>query len=202
MALNIPLEQSSNIPLAIVGETFLVLRKDVECEITVSGMKKLKATGSVYLTTERLAFVSSNPTVKDGFAFYSFGLPLNTLSKESFNQPIFGCNNLSGMESISCGNLIYVLNTSVGTVSPYPGSALPSSIDFKLFFKNGCGRFLSLFFLALRGARNPSAIPEENTLSSIAQRGQLDQVAAVDLNDPSVLYISQPDSVGSGSTAL
>mmetsp|Transcript_13234 Transcript_13234/g.15457 ORF Transcript_13234/g.15457 Transcript_13234/m.15457 type:complete len:185 (-) Transcript_13234:80-634(-) len=184
MALNIPLEQSSNIPLAIVGETFLVLRKDVECEITVSGMKKLKATGSVYLTTERLAFVSSNPTVKDGFAFYSFGLPLNTLRKESFNQPIFGCNNLSG------------------TVSPYPGSALPSSIDFKLFFKNGCGRFLSLFFLALRGARNPSAIPEENTLSSIAQRGQLDQVAAVDLNDPSVLYISQPDSVGSGSTAL
>mmetsp|Transcript_11373 Transcript_11373/g.12925 ORF Transcript_11373/g.12925 Transcript_11373/m.12925 type:complete len:189 (+) Transcript_11373:54-620(+) len=173
MALNPPM-YSRDLPMAMVGETYILSRDGIDCEVSVESLPQIKGSGKIYLTTKRLIFVCNKPVQEEGFRFVAFAFPLDSLRNEDFKQPIFGCNHL------------------VGTVDPMQGTEIQHPVDFKLYFKNGTNRFLTFFMRALRDTRTPPAVVAQ-TLSAIAARGDLGLVAAADPNDPSVVYIAQPD---------
>jgi len=104
-----------------------------------------------------------------------FDLPLATLVNESFNQPIFGANNLSGESP------------------PLEGTGLQDIIKWVLYFNNGgVGTFLPLFFRLLSEMRNRMAQSEPTNAFTSVEAQQIIQAAYVDPNDPSKLYVSQP----------
>jgi WW domain-binding protein 2 len=75
-------------------------------------------------------------------------------------------------------------------------SLLPGDSHFKLWFTSGgCNTFLKLFCYVLDQVRKQSALrrgPDQAFLDSV-RLGQLGQnVAFVDPNDPTVIYVSQP----------
>ena len=98
---------------------------------------KLFKNGKLYVTTIRMVFVASNPDINSDFC--SFDIPLSNIRGEKFNQPIFGCNNLSG------------------TCLPLPG--FNGSIGWIIAFKSGgVGRLLSVLQDLL--VRNRTGRPE------------------------------------------
>jgi len=132
---------------------------------------KFDAKGDLYLSTLRLVFVSKGSGSLEGF-----DLPIATLTQESFNQPIFGANNLSGVSP------------------PLEGTGLEENIKWYLYFNNGgVGTFLPLFFRLLTEMRTrmgqPNASPAQAFSESDTQ--QIVQAAFVDPNDPSKLYVSR-----------
>ena len=120
----------------------LRIRDNVDFEASLLGedgqvCMKLSKNGKLYVTTIRMVFVASNPDVNSDFC--SFDIPLSNVRGEKFNQPIFGCNNLSG----SC--------------LPLPG--FNGSISWVLAFKSGgVGRLLSVLQDLL--VRNRTGRPE------------------------------------------
>jgi hypothetical protein len=98
---------------------------------------KLSKNGKLYVTTIRMVFVASNPDLNSDF--FSFDIPLSNVRDEAFNQPVFGCNNLSG------------------TCLPLPGFS--GSISWVVAFKSGgVGTLLPLLQDLL--SRNRSGRPE------------------------------------------
>jgi hypothetical protein len=168
-----------------MGEMFVLAREGVEFQVdNVQGIQggKWDARGTIYLSSIRLIFVAKTPSN----SLACFDLPLVYLHGEKFNQPIFGCNNISGQ---------------VNPVLPEGAhwSERPPH-SFKILFKEGgVGTFVPLFFNLLKAIRAqmpqqqqaqsapPSPIPE--------QQPQVDEMmrsAYVDPNDPSKLYLQQP----------
>jgi hypothetical protein len=118
------------------------IRDNVDFEASLIGddgqiCMKLFKNGKLYVTTIRMVFVASNPDVNSDFC--SFDIPLSNVRGEQFNQPIFGCNNLSGM------------------CLPLPGFS--GSINWVIAFKSGgVGRLLSVLQDLL--VRNRTGRPE------------------------------------------
>jgi hypothetical protein len=121
---------------------FHILRDNVDFDASLMGTDgrvcmKLSQNGKLYVTTIRMVFVVSNPDVNSDFC--SFDIPLSNIRGEQFNQPIFGCNNLSG----AC--------------LPLPGFS--GSISWSIAFKSGgVGRLLSVLQDLL--VRNRTGRPE------------------------------------------
>jgi len=120
----------------------------------------------------------------------AFDLPLATLERESFNQPIFGANNLTGVSP------------------PLPGSACDGAdIHWCLSFQDGgVGTFLPIFFGLLAEMR--SRLEAERSGAAGAAAGGSTEVptafavavpetavaevvraAYVDPSDPTKLYV-------------
>eukprot|EP00238_Polyblepharides_amylifera_P003747 CAMPEP_0196583230 /NCGR_PEP_ID=MMETSP1081-20130531/42576_1 /TAXON_ID=36882 /ORGANISM="Pyramimonas amylifera, Strain CCMP720" /LENGTH=152 /DNA_ID=CAMNT_0041904047 /DNA_START=159 /DNA_END=613 /DNA_ORIENTATION=+ len=124
-----------------------------------------------------MAFVCKSPDQE----FAALDIPLAYIRSEKFNQPIFGCNNLSG-------NVFSVDNGGPS------GSAPPW--EFTIYFKEGgCGTFLPIFLGQIEAARNGAqrateGVPEE---PSAPYEESVIQTAYVDPNDPSTLYVVQPN---------
>jgi len=119
-----------------------------------------------------------------------FDLPLATMTNETFNQPIFGANNLSGM-------------------SPPLGSELTDAIKWTIYFKEGgVGTFLPVFFRLVTEMRHRMQQPESGGHNSFNYEGsasipqavcqQIVGAAYVDPNDPTKLYVSQPSAATQG----
>ena len=171
MALNPSLDDRS-LPILVGNEALAASRPGISCAIDVEGLPTLAAAGTLYLTTLRLVFVAHSPkTLSCGTCFSSFAFPLEGLTEEKFNQPVFGCNNISG------------------TVQPLEGSVIGSPVSFKLYFKQGgAGTFLRIFFGALRQCR---AWASQRNAGSQAEQLPVAQVveAAYDPQDPTSVYI-------------
>ncbi|EJD01682.1 uncharacterized protein FOMMEDRAFT_89738 [Fomitiporia mediterranea MF3/22] len=105
MALNWAMLDQQRSPIPLLNE-ITILTIDDGAEITliipntppsegssgegVGGEKKLKETGRIYLTDQRLIFIASpNPT------FETLTVPLASILSTSFEQPVFGTNYLS-----------------------------------------------------------------------------------------------------------
>ncbi|KAF6134048.1 hypothetical protein GIB67_038339 [Kingdonia uniflora] len=111
--------------------------------------------------------------------------------EEKFKQPIFLCNNISGL---------------VEPVVPEDAHrALYSTHSFKILFKEGgCGTFVPLFFNLIASVRQYSqlsayAAPEPTTRVDPLQAAQtpVDEMmrhAYVDPNDPTRIFLQQPTS--------
>ena len=147
----------------------------MSCEISVNGLPTLKGSGTIVLSSMRIVFVCAKKVnLGDGMMFESFDFPISLLSKEKFNQPIFGANNLTGV------------------VQPAPDSSLPGEASFKLTFREGgCQTFLDFFLKCLREIRKSSS-KNAGTLASLALNGQLEKAGFVDPSDPTVIFVTQP----------
>lgn len=91
MALNPPQDPNGN-PYRIPDEFWVLERHEIEFEIKIAGMGKLKGKGRSVLTTHRILLI--NDSSKDKLK--CFELPLHFMFKESFEQPIFGANYIKG----------------------------------------------------------------------------------------------------------
>ena len=117
-------------PAPMPGEVFVLSRRGIAFSAKDSASsQKFETRGSLWLSTLRVVFVADRP--QGGFS--AFDLPLATMRSESFNQPIFGANNMTG------------------TSPPLPDSACAGDITWYLGFKDGgVGTFLPLFFSLLQ----------------------------------------------------
>ncbi|KDP23219.1 hypothetical protein JCGZ_23052 [Jatropha curcas] len=183
MALNPQLFQNG-LPVPFTNEIFVLSRDGVEFEIDkIPGSHggHVKAKGVIYLSNVRLVFVAHKPVG----AFTAFDMPLLYIHGEKFNQPIFFCNNISGL---------------VEPVFPEnENGALYSTHSFKILFKEGgCGTFIPIFFNLISSVRQnnqptPGMGPQMDPLR--AAQTPVDEMmrhAYVDPNDPTRIFLQQP----------
>lgn len=131
----------------------------------------------------RMVFVVRRPADGERRAF---DLPLVYVRNDRFNQPIFGCNNLSGEVWPVCEN-----GGPDGSLPPHP---------YKLFFlEGGVGTFLPLYFHFITAAREAdrNRRGQAGAAKMAAQQQQTPvqehmQQAFVDPNDPTSLFLTQP----------
>ena len=114
MAFNPPL-MGAGIPVGIVGEIFCLEREGISLSLTTLEGMKIKAAGTIFLTTLRICFVSS--VSANGFS--AIDIPFQGISGEDFKQPIFGANRLE------CD------------VAPVPGRGLSCRAHISLAFTHG-----------------------------------------------------------------
>ena len=106
--------------------------------------------------------------------FHGFDMPLATLYDESFNQPIFWANNLTGASP------------------PLEGSSFSADIKWTIYFNNGgVGTFLPFFFRLLQEMRQRLAQPA-HAPSALNIATMLVQAAYVDPSDPTRLFVPTP----------
>lgn len=173
MALNPPVSPNG-MPAPVNGEYMVLVRKHIEAEITLQNKTKYKGKGNLYLTTIRLVFINDKPN-----SMMSFDIPIDLVTHEKFNQPIFGANYISG------------------TVQPLYG-LIPCPAIFKFWFMSGgTGTFLPMFYNIVEQIRRRRASgnhgPDPRFVECVAA-GNLQNVAYVDPNDPSVIFLQQPQS--------
>ena len=107
--------------------------------------------------------------------FKSFDIPLAFLKSEEFRQPIFGSNYIKGV----CKPLF---------------NLLPGDIKFKLWFtEGGCGTFAPSFLNMVNSLRKTHNQGLDEKLLNIIACGQYAKTAYIDPNDPSVIFLEQPD---------
>ncbi|KAG6597720.1 SPAC29B12.11c [Cucurbita argyrosperma subsp. argyrosperma] len=184
MALNPNLFQNG-MPVPFTNELFVLARDGVEFvidKIPGANTDRVKAKGTIYLSNVRMVFVSSKP---DPW-FTAFDMPLLFVHDEKFNQPIFFCNNISGLVE--------------PVVPDDQHRALYSTHSFKILFKEGgCGTFVPLFFNLLSSVRQynqyTNAGPRVDPLQ--AAQTPVDEMmrhAYVDPHDPTKIFLQQPST--------
>ena len=132
MACN-PQLDGNRVPALMEGEALALHRRGISFTAK-SGSTKVSGSGDLYVSTLRLVFVAS----RAGAGLAAFDVPLATLAEESFNQPIFGANNLTGTSP--------PLDVGEGT--------LPGTIKWCFAFtEGGVGTFLHFFFTLLQEMR-------------------------------------------------
>lgn len=116
----------------------------------------------------------------------NFEMPFRGILNESFNQPIFGCNNLQA------------------TILYYDDQPFTGTLTIRInFVRGGAGTFLGVFNRVLLATRQqmeqqrrsqqhipPLYIPEQPT--SVQDYLPNHNAAFVDPQDPSTLYTTQP----------
>ncbi len=107
--------------------------------------------------------------------FKSFDVPLGLLKSEEFKQPIFGSNYITGI----CKPLFNIL---------------PGDTKFKIWFtEGGCGTFVPSFLNMVSSLRrNGNRGHDQKMMNNIAT-GNFAKTAYVDPNDPSVIFLEQPE---------
>ena len=91
MALN-PVLDSDNEPLRAKTESFILKRKNIEFEVILGTLGKLKGIGELVLTTLRIVLLNKSPNTP----FQAIDLPLAHMYNENFIQPVFGTNYIEG----------------------------------------------------------------------------------------------------------
>lgn len=131
------------------------------------------------LTTCRIVCVNNDKKS----LFKCFDLPLALIYKESFKQPIFGSNYIGGY----CKPL---LNT------------LPGDTEFYIYLtEGGCGTLVPAFMNILSNVRkNNNKGPDSKFLNSVAN-GVFAKSAYIDPNDPSTIYLEQPQQINNNNTS-
>lgn len=210
-----PALDPQGLPVPFVSEVMVLMRQGIEFHVDhlpSLGGGKWAAKGTLYMSSVRMVFVASRPTPAPSGAatpLHAFDMPLLYISGEKFNQPIFGCNNISGR--------VLPVQGSPEAAPSGPSVQLPHNFTI-YFMEGGVGTFLPVFGNLLRGLRaaNPaaaslagaaggassSASREESSISPLptSQPVQvLESVrsAYVDPKDPTVVYVEQPSSFSS-----
>jgi len=138
---------------------------------------KVEIKGTLYLTTIRIVFV---PSVMNTY-FTAIDLPLQGITDDKFEQPIFGSNHL------------------MGTIAPVPGRGLVNPAKFRLYFHDGgAGTFLHVYFGLMEKIHHAPRVSVTSHPPPLFTPPQMqsfmeEQQAYIDPSDPSVLYIAQPE---------
>ena len=174
MALNTKLDTNTGLPVELEGkdEIFLLRRESIEFDATVRDSGRFRGKGIVVLTTLRLVFLSENRVRDSDDTFISFECPLACIKNESFNQPIFGANNLT----------FQLDRYEIG----------PS--DVALTFRNGgAGTLLRALGRLLSEYRSSIISKTTTRRKTVVRPSDYVREAFVDPSDPSVLFLSQPE---------
>lgn len=169
-------------PAPFPNESFVLRRPG--CGFEVDGVRtrsgKWATVGSIYLSNVRMVFLADKP---DASGLAGFDIPLVYITSDKLNQPIFGCNNLSGRvwPAVEGGG-------PAGGMAPH---------DFKVLFKSGgIGTLWPLYYALTQRARRAAATnrPPAAEPPGKAQQEmqQMAHTAFVDPNDPSTVYLTQP----------
>ena len=123
------------------------------------------------LTTTRIVCMNKDTSSK----FRAFDIPISLTTNEGFKQPIFGANYL-------CGDCAPLMNI------------LPGNIHFKIWFmEGGCGTFVPAYLKMVASMRrNQNKRVDQQVINAI-QSGTYKSMAYIDPNDPSVIYLEQPE---------
>lgn len=178
MALNPPILYSG-LPAGLPSEWFCLERSGIELSVDthLPTLKKQTLKRSrLYVTTQRICVIAESTNTS---GIRSFDIPLASISRESFVQPIFGCNYLE------CD------------VAPMMGGGLESAAQLprvKLYFLHGgAGTFLRVFFTLMAKRRITDERTREAFFSPPAMTSWMaQQQAYIDPNDSSRLYLAQP----------
>mmetsp|Transcript_22061 Transcript_22061/g.38093 ORF Transcript_22061/g.38093 Transcript_22061/m.38093 type:complete len:210 (-) Transcript_22061:485-1114(-) len=183
MAINVPVVQYGDrkLPQPFPGEAIIIERSHVECELNERLYGKWKSVeGMLFLTSLRLVFITSEKCSSKS-RFESLELPLQGIWDEKLNQPIFGCNNISG------------------TSQYYDNQPFQGTLTFKLYFmRGGVGTFVPQLNWALQAARRALQRSQQAEIhTNVPFMGsseilQMQSVAYVDPSDPSTVYTMQP----------
>ncbi|PWA56594.1 PH domain-like protein [Artemisia annua] len=184
MALN-PQLYGNGMPVAFVNEMFVLIRDGIEFEVNnIYGAHGgiVKAKGRIFLSNVRIVFVADKPTQ----IFTAFDMPLLYVHDEKFHQPVFHCNNISGV---------------VEPVVPNDQNrAMYPAHSFKILFKNGgCGTFVPLFLNLIKSVRQynqqfvaSNATRVDPLRAAQTPIGDMVNCAYVDPSDPTKIYLQQP----------
>lgn len=183
MALN-PQLYGNGMPVAFVNEMFVLIRDGIEFEINkIHGARggTIKSKGKLFLSNVRMVFVADKPPTD---FFYAFDMPLLYVHDEKFNQPVFHCNNISGL---------------VEPVVPYDQNReMYPTHSFKILFKHGgCGTFVPLFFTLIKSVRQYNQQFQAGNDPLRAAQTPVDEMmhaAYVDPSDPTKIFLQQPGS--------
>ncbi|PWA56922.1 PH domain-like protein [Artemisia annua] len=168
---------------------FVLIRDGVEFEVNnIYGAHGgiVKAKGRIFLSNVRIVFVADKPTQ----TFTAFDMPLLYVHDEKFHQPVFHCNNISGV---------------VEPVVPNDQNrAMYPAHSFKILFKNGgCGTFVPLFLNLIKSVRqyNQQFVASNTTRvdplrAAQTPIGDMVNCAYVDPSDPTKIYLQQPPLEG------
>lgn len=171
MALNPPLTLNGD-PCRVEGEFFIMKRDGIEFEMKVENGNKYTAKGFCILSTSRIVCINNDKSS----LFKCFDLPLLHISKESFEQPIFGSNYITGI----CSPLF---------------NLLPGNIKFKIWFTHGgCGTFIPAFFDVISKVKKTKGNRIDDNYMNKFSKGTVNN-AYIDKSDPSVIYYEQPSIV-------
>ncbi|OQR90820.1 hypothetical protein ACHHYP_05220 [Achlya hypogyna] len=161
-------DKGKSLPLANTDEVFILERPAIAFQCIVDG-EKFKGNGRIYITTQRLVFCADKGSDQHGRNFQAYEIPLDNITENKFNQPIFGSCNITGD--------VIPVGTAEGTV------ATPN--QWKLSFNNGgTGTFLPVFLRLMEHHKRAGEVDE--TFADKQRK------AYVDPNDPTVIYVSQP----------
>ncbi|KAG8463945.1 hypothetical protein KFE25_000113 [Diacronema lutheri] len=172
MSINPALDEHTDDPVCMENERLVLRREGVELEATIDGAQH-RLRGFAVLSNLRIVFVATDPS-----AISAVDLPLAHLRDESFNQPIFGCNNLTGV------------------TAPIRGGSVRADIAWKLSFREGgVGTWLPWFFTVLKVMRTHMeavAVGQASDLPVPSARAM--RQAYVDPADPTRLFLpDEPD---------
>ncbi|XP_058102600.1 uncharacterized protein LOC131246459 [Magnolia sinica] len=186
MALN-PQLFANGMPVPFFNEMFVMARDGVEFQINriyLDSGGKVKAKGMIYLSNIRIVFVAKKLVGN----FVAFDMPLLYIHGEKFNQPIFSCNNISGLVE--------------PVIQEHQPRAIDSSHSFKILFKDGgCGTFVPLFLNLIASVKQFNQHPAHSTANTThvdpLQAAQIPveemmKHAYVDPSDPTQIFLQQP----------
>mmetsp|Transcript_18555 Transcript_18555/g.38958 ORF Transcript_18555/g.38958 Transcript_18555/m.38958 type:complete len:185 (-) Transcript_18555:277-831(-) len=138
MALNVELIAGpgrEQMPQPFDGEVFILSRDGLALEISHGPTRRPPMKGVLYVTNMRMVLVVDSKHIATAQC-ESMELPFQGIEEESFNQPIFGTNNLSGR------------------CKPYDNQPFHGEIRFRLkFYEGGVGTFLPIFNSVLGATR-------------------------------------------------
>ena len=121
---------------------------------------------------------------KTNSLFKAFDIPLAYIFNEKFEQPIFGSNYIKG------------------TVKPL-FNLLPGNTHFKIWFtEGGFGTFVPGVFNLINSIKKNNYRGIDNKLLTSISSGTFSKTAYVDPNDPSVIYLEQPEIQGGNNNPI
>ena len=167
---------SPKIPVPYIGECFFASRDT--CHVTISSTpnESFSGIGTVYLTNYRLVFVPKKPNN----AFRGYELPLLYIQDFDVHQPILGANYMRG----TCR---HVMSGDDGHM-----------VGWKVKFCNGgLGTMVPLFYATVAYIRTASAnrnqaCEDTDSVQYTSSPPEFVANAVVDPNDPTVVYVIQP----------
>lgn len=173
MSVNPALDEHTDDPVAMENERLILRREGITLDATIDG-EQYRLRGFAVLSNLRIVFVATEPA-----SISAVDLPLAHLREERFNQPIFGCNNITGV------------------TAPIAGGNVRSDIRWQLSFREGgVGTWLPWFFCCIKQMRrHMAALAAGQAPDMPAPSAQALRQAYVDPADPSKLFVVEEEDV-------
>ena len=170
MSINVLLNEQGTEPLRSEDEFFILRRNDISFCITLQSKDQYEGEGYLILTSNRLVLFP----LKQNTNFKAIEIPLNQIYSEEFKQPLFGKNQIKGM------------------CLPYFQSQF-GNFSFIIYFKSSrVGTLVGAFFTLIDSFRNNQGRNHNFNLLKCLRENNFNAIFAIDPDDESKLYHSQP----------